>query len=928
MANDIWIQRYQAIQTLQESYNYVASLASKIKTSFLDAEDSVPERILGYSVSLAKYNKMLNSLWSTLYSNEDYQIALTNEAPKLILPPSLALNETGNPYTLEEPRIGDEVIVLDNEASTVLVDSREPGVREEAESNIDWFGNIVNLLNNYIPETSPQWTMVWDLIRQGMGVTVRSSWWESSRLNLPQPIPEFIGHPDEVMAKEWEGNKGELLHDQTFIYGKSEVVFKLYKTHDIYLVEINVGAMSTTSSIHIARRSIGKCLIQDGLCSYLDNLRIPVLHRGSNGFEFGYWNILLNESNGVLDLSVSGVTDLTVGELAANTTYTAAFIVKPDYSWFNSRTEDTSWGLKASKKGQIVLYDVEYLGRTHGPVPPPPPSGTITTENVSTCVFDTIKANEFVVSKKPPVDPIVGGMYPLTYENIGTAVFGKIISNKFELDDQEVGPTREDGDIIYYTSVGDDIIFKSISAKHFVTTDEEPHPPTNEASIPKAARDYTYSFYFERGQVCFSPTADVGIHIPSQFVPLKPLTIPMSGYVYDAENKKEEIDVQLVTNIEGEIQAYGLYAKSGEKRYDYVYDFVNIHQAVSCEAPARWVKQADRFTFSIYVDNGIVVYEFQANYTLNNLLTWEDGTFRIITEGEMPRNLCPSSHLIIPVGKFSYLIVQSNGAVRLVVGGITEEDTEGNVTTVAEVIQEGTTFTGVWSLPVLKQVGQVIPPSQLTLPSMKGKVPLAPPKSSFELGKNSLLTYFEWPSMSISKFDMDTDNGTLFHFKYQLLNLRNPILLPNGSIVNTDMTIENMLAHKNDIRIRLGDGAVVRIQHIQTDVISGFSGSIKNGDYDMYFILCEFLWAWPQIQWIMKDTDTVKKSLKYILDNWDGISKSEYFERVQDHLTDTQEEMTYVQTLMEQIYAEVNGTEVAEPEVAKIMTGYDNMDNT
>ncbi len=353
MANDIWVQRYQAIQTLQESYNYVESLAAQIKTSFDIVEDSVPERILGYSTALVKYSKLLNSLWPTLYNTDEYDFALTAETPKLILPPTMALDEDGNPYTLDTPsRTNTGDVLLDNEASILANDARAPGFKEEAEVNIGWFGNMVNLLNNYIPETAPQWTMLWNLIRQGMGAMTRSSWWESSRLNMPLPIPEFVGHPDDVLPKEWEGNKGELLHDQTFVYGKSEVVFKLYKTHDIYLVEINVGAMSTTSSIHIARRSIGKCLVQDGLCSYLDNLRIPVLHRGVNGFEFGYWNILLNESNGILDLSVSGVTDLTVGELAANTTYTAAFIIKPDRSWHNAITEETPWGIKVSKKGQ------------------------------------------------------------------------------------------------------------------------------------------------------------------------------------------------------------------------------------------------------------------------------------------------------------------------------------------------------------------------------------------------------------------------------------------------------------------------------------------------------------------------------------------------------------------------------------------------
>jgi hypothetical protein len=926
MANDIWVQRYQAIQTLQESYNYVESLAAQIKTSFDIVEDSVPERILGYSTALVKYSKLLNSLWPTLYNTDEYDFALTAETPKLILPPTMALDEDGNPYTLDTPsRTNTGDVLLDNEASVLANDARAPGFKEEAEVNIGWFGNMVNLLNNYIPETAPQWTMLWNLIRQGMGAMTRSSWWESSRLNMPLPIPEFVGHPDDVLPKEWEGNKGELLHDQTFVYGKSEVVFKLYKTHDIYLVEINVGAMSTTSSIHIARRSIGKCLVQDGLCSYLDNLRIPVLHRGVNGFEFGYWNILLNESNGILDLSVSGVTDLTVGELAANTTYTAAFIIKPDRSWHNAITEETPWGIKVSKKGQILVYDVEYLGRTHGPVPPPPPGGTITTENISTCVFDTIKANEFVVSKEPPKDPIIGGYYPLTYDNIGTAVFGKVISNKFELNDHEIGPTREDGDIVYYSSVGDNVIFKSISSKHFVTTKETPHPPTNNVNVPEVVRDYTYSFYFEQSKVCFSPTADSGMDIPTDYVPLKPVAIPMSGYVYDAERKKEEIDVQLVANVKGEIQAYGLYAKSGEKRYDYVYDFVNIHQAVRCEAPARWVKQADRFAFSIYVDNGLVVYEFQANYTINNLLTWDYGTFRILTEGEMPRNLCPTSHLIIPVGKFSYLIVQSNGGVRIVVGYTVTKDEEDNDILTAETIQEGVTFTGVWSMPVESSDG-VVPSLGVTLPSMSGKLKLAPVNTSFKL-LDDVVLYYTWPSMAISKFDLDTNNGTLFHFKYQLLNLRAPILMPTGAILNTDMSIQEMLSYKNKIRIKLGDGSVVRIQHIQTDELTGFSGSIKNGDYDMYFILCEFIWAWPQIQWIMKEANITKENLKYIIDNWDGIAKSEYFELMQSHMDNTNDEINYVQSLMEQIYAEVNGSEISDSSSSAIVTGYDNLNN-
>lgn len=897
MANEIWVQRMEAIRSLVDSYGYVDSLARAIKENWDKSEDSVPDRYEGYAVSLAKYFRLLQSLWSVLYDINERNAAAEAEQPKLLLPPHIKLSDTNVPYTTD-PALGQGFEYVDNEAPVAAADSQTPGMGQEGEANIGWFGNLVNLLNNYVPEQSEAWDSIWGMIADGIGVIQRTSGWVPKDTNLPMPIPEFIGTPDTITPDTWIDNKDALILHQIFKYNKQDVELKLYRQDDMFFAEILVAPYDTLSNFLIGGTAIGKCLVDDYMAAKLNGLKIPVLVRGTNGLEYTYIHILLREKNGILDLSFSGCSSTEVSHLVSNVAYTVPCIINADIQLTQMGEDDNIWwNIAVYKKGRLSTYELEYTGRPPGPTPPPVPTGTLTTDNIESTILKKIVAREFIETSDDPKFPIGTGRYPLTYNNINTAIFDKVYARHFVAKDHEYPPTSETGNILYYTNLGD-AVFDYLYATEFITTTDAPKPPVvTEAPDIKAPviKDLTYSFYFDQGESCFSPTSNTG-ELPPDFRPEFPVAMHMQGYVFpEGKTTKSTVDTQLIWDREGVVTAYGEYSAVGNGQLDHVYDFTNRQWAICCSGDPKWYKNADRFMFRVYLEKGIIIYEFMARYSTNNLSSWEQGDWKLITEGEMPRNFYPTAHVAIQLGYGKYILILTNGSVVLHSDG--------------SPVREGVVFNGCWINLIKVSDYKGIKNS---LPSMADLVPLNDNyKSPLDRLKEEYDVYM-WPTMNITLFNVSDDNGKLLTFEYELLNLRHPIIDNHGIQVLSDSDVNYMLMHKDDIRIHLGDGTVVRIHGVVADKITGYSGERNTGKYTFYMVLCEFLWAQGQTKWIIQNSEGIMNRLKGILIQWDGMSKTEYFSSIAQHLIDITKAMDLSANLTKQLEAEMSGKELAD----------------
>lgn len=905
MANEIWVQRMEAIRSLVDSYGYVDSLARAIKENWEKSEDSVPDRFEGYSVSLAKYYRLLESLWTVIYDVNELNDALGSEQPKLLLPPHIKLSDENVPYTTA-PELGQGFEYVDNEMPVQAEDSQTPGMGQEGEVNIGWFGNLVNLMNNYIPEDSDAWKSVWGMIADGMGVMQQTSGWSPKSLTLPMPIPEFIGRPDTLEPSTWVDNKQALILHQVFQYNEQDIVIKLYRQNGLYLAEVLVAPYDTLSNFPVGGIEIGKCLVDDYEAAKLDKLKIPVLVRGEKGLEYSYIHILLREKNNILEVSFSGCSNTEVSHLVSNIAYTVPCIIESEVGIIvvGPTDDEIMWRIDACKRGKLTFYELEYTGRTPGPVPPPVPTGTLTTGNIAGTILKKIVAREFIETSDDPTFPIGTGRYPLTYNNINTAVFEKVYARHFVTKDHEYPPTSETGNILYYTNFGE-AVFDYLYAKEFITTTDLPNPPApTEVVGPPPIKDLTYSFYFEKGKPAFSPTSNTGT-LPPDFYPEFPFVMNMQGYVFPAgKNTKAPIDTQLVWDREGEVTAFCEYSAVGDGPLEHVYDFTNRQWAITCSGEPKWYKNADRFMFRVYVELGIIVYEFMARYSTNNLSTWEEGDWKLITEGEMPRNFYPTTHTSIQLGYGSYLLILTNGSVVIHSNG--------------EPIREGVVYTGCWIGQVKTNTDKGI---KQGLPSMAELMPLNDNYVSPLDKLKETHTVYMWPTMNVTLFNIDDDNGKLLTFDYELLNLRHPIIDPEGMQVLNDWQIEQMIENKNDIRIHLGDGTICRIHGVLADKITGYSGERNTGKYKFYLVLCEFLWAQGQTKWIVQNSEGILKRLRGILVQWDGMSKVEYFNSVSQHLIDITKALDLTNSLTKQLAAETGGKELADVDTPRETSG-------
>lgn len=905
MYNNIWDQRYVALEALLESLGMTEELANRIKNNFDSVEENVPERFVGYVDSLLKYIDQLSSLWSVLYNEDEYQQALDSERPKLILPPSVTTDANGTPQTTTQQL--SMAVPEDSEGNTTVTDPARPGFSQESDINIGWFGNLVNILNNYVPEKTKDWAVIWKLIREGMGIAngVPSTYTKENLIGtgttaatnfVPQalsgdrdaykaePIPEFVGRPDDT-AQTIDKEPRQCVHEQVFPYGDHTVILKIYSTTEATMVEVKIGPMSTLSSIP-AIEGIGQAVVPVDV-SYFENVRIPLLVRKEECFAFSCVSLCLNNLVGFpsscLGLSLVGladpdtlVVDKTI-ELAANTTYTVVQPIAPDRI-YTSSPELGDWQISAMQKGQLLTYSVEYLGGVTPPVPPEY-EHILDAYNIGSAVFNEIRANRYVLSKEAIHNPTEEGTEPpITYENIGTGSYERINSRRFVLVKEDPHPPATLGNPdnpLRFDNISSAVL-EQIKANRFVVTSDTTKPEGIVIVPEKAPNQYDYfAVNFTQFSVDFNVSFLIHQSMPAYLSP--PMNLATFLFGNNQENyggelqSKGDVDMLGYFSTEGTLPFMGLYAYNGDKTYNRIYNYDDRRITAACsDTDPVFEKIADRFTLRIYQADCILIYSFEATYGDKQLETWSDGTHKIVTEGEMPRNCMPQSHIICPIGKFSYLTYQSNGAVRL-------------TTAQGEVIQQHIAFNcvGITEKKDLKKNTDNISPVTLPSRARRGKKVLQ--TQTYGLPRDAQYVYYEWPGVQLRNFTVNDDGGIkALEYVYDINNLRTPIVTSLGNEVRTNDDVARMIEGKTAIRLRTGDNVLLRILNITSEMVPNYQ-QYYTGRHTFLLYVCEYVWMRPQIKFVVNSIKETNGGLKKIMEDWDGIKKSEYFAELNAH---------------------------------------------
>lgn len=944
MYNNIWDQRYVALEALLESLGMTEELADRIKENFSEIEENVPERFVGYVDSLLKYAEQLSALWGSLYSEEEYQEALNNESPKLIIPPSISIDETGTPTSSGQQFA--LAVTEDSEGNTIVEDPSQPGYSQENDINIGWFGNLVNTLNNYVPENTKAWHVVWNLIKEGIGIAngfptiytkqnIIGTGTSSSLNYLPlawsgnreaykaEPVPEFIDRPDDTDLVPDQEVK-QCVHEQVFVYGDHTVVFRLYNTDEAVMVEVKFAPMATTSSIP-ALPQIGTALVNADVTPF-DDIRVPILSRKDDCFAFSHIYLCITRLYGYpgscLRLTVEGLKDPdsdaidTTMELASNTTYTSVQIVNPDME-YKSSTELGNWQITAKVKGELITYSSEYLGDTTPPVPPDT-DHVLDAYNIGTAVFNEIRANRYGVTKEQAHHPTEEGTGDsLTYENIETGSYDKVITRKLTLTKEAPHPPTIPANPdhpLKFDNISSAIL-EEIKAQRFIVSHDTNKPEGIEFIPQKAPNPYDYfAFNFTQYNVDFNVSYLINQQLPGGLSPSTNLATFLFGNnkeTYgDGTVSEGDVDMLGYFSIDGTLPFMGLYAYNGDQTYNRVYNYDDtVSVAMSTDLDPVWKKIADRFTLSIYQAGSFLIYSFEATYKDNGLESWTSGTHKIVTEGEMPRNCMPQSHIICPVGKFCFLTFQSNGAVRLTVAH-------------DEVVQLGLAYNciGITEKRDQKKFGEK--KTSLTIPprAVRGRR-TAPLKTEYIPKTSEGTIIYEWAGMQLRNLTVNSNGGIkALSYIYDLDNLRAPIRDTFGGEICSNEQVRTLLDMKSSLRIRTGDNVLLKIISITSETIPEYQ-QYYTGKHVFLFSVCEFIWMRPQIKFVVNALKESVQSLRNLVEDWDGIKKSDYFVELTEHRKAIATTAEYSQNILAEFNRVQSGGRNEIPEIVTAGTG-------
>lgn len=252
------------------------------------------------------------------------------------------------------------------------------------------------------------------------------------------------------------------------------------------------------------------------------------------------------------------------------------------------------------------------------------------------------------------------------------------------------------------------------------------------------------------------------------------------------------------------------------------------------------------------------------------------GEHQIVAIGEIPKQCKPYDDIVIPVTQYSWILINTAGEV------IFNNYDEGVGD--KEPVALGLGMTVSMSYPFFHKntTTTVTIPGAIALPTVRTRHKRIPSLKHRVAKIRVDYSLYDWKGISISDFAAEFRDGLMLYANYDLSNIRRPLYLGEER-VDTPELMEEMIEDVENIRIRVGDGNILKVFNITEVKKEDLTGTFHSGYYTLACRICDFVWAWDNLQWIVNNAETMYEDLKTLLDSWDDIGVMEYFEAINHH---------------------------------------------